>query len=165
MMMKFAGYTLAVLGWMSPVAEARYIGPLLVKEASTGFVVPEDSKTEKCEVFAQTTVFTTNFGGVGRLKSVLTRNQTLDGDYMTLIQNARKQKLVNQPGAVDGPTVRYYAWMINPDDSVSRVTLYDENGGTGLILSNRSAEARVLKNVLDSMCPGMLEGIGPAPVP
>jgi hypothetical protein len=45
------------------------------------------------------------------------------------------------------------------------VTLYDENGGTGLILSNRSAEARVLKNVLDSMCPGMLEGIGPAPVP
>jgi hypothetical protein len=165
MMMKFTGYTLAVLGWMSPVAEARYIGPLLVKEASTGFVMPEDSKTEKCEVFAQKTVFTTNFGGIGGLKSVLTRNQILDGDYMTLIQNARKQKLVNQPGAVDGPTVRYYAWMINPDDSVSRVTLYDENGGTGLILSNRSAEARVLKNVLDSMCPGMLEGIGPAPVP
>jgi hypothetical protein len=165
MMMKFAGYTLAVLGWMSPVAEARYIGPLLVKETSTGFVVPEDSKTEKCEVFAQKTVFTTNFGGVGGLKSVLTQNQTLDGDFMTLIQNARKQKLVSQAGAVDGPTVRYYAWMINPDDSVTRVTLYDENGGTGIILSNRSAEARVLKNVLDTLCPNMLKGIGPAPIP
>lgn len=164
-MIKFAGYTLALVGWMSPVAEARYIGPLLVKETSTGFVVAEDSKTEKCEIFAQKTVFTTNFGGVGNLTGVWTKNQTLDGDLMTLIQNARKQKLVNQPGAVDGPTVRYYAWMINPDDSVTRVMLYDENGGTGIILSNRSSEARVLKNVLDSLCPSMLKGIGPAPIP
>lgn len=163
-MMKFAGYTLAALGLFSSVAEARYIGPLLVKEATTGFVMPEDSKTQKCEVFAQKTVFTTHFGGAGNLKSVETKNQTFDGDYMTLIQNAKKSKLVDQPGAVDGPTVRYYAWMINPNDSVTKVMLYDENGGTGTILSNRSSEARILKNALDSLCPDMLQGIGPAPI-
>lgn len=162
--MKFAGYTLASIALVSSVAEARYIGPLLVKEATTGFVMPEDSKTQKCEVFAQKTVMTTSFGGTGKLVTVETRNQTLDGDYMTLIQKAKGAQLLNHPGAVDGPTVRYYAYHINPNDSVSRVTLYDENGGTGIILSNRSSEARVLKNVLDSVCPNMLQGIGPAPV-
>jgi hypothetical protein len=163
-MIKYAGFALTVLTFFSSAAEARYIGPLLVKEASTGFVMPEDSKTQKCEVFAQKTVMSTHFGGTGKLVTVETRNQTLDGDYMTLIQKARNSKLLHQPGAVDGPTVRYYAYHINPNDSVTRVTLYDENGGTGVIQSNPTSEARILKNVLDAVCPNMLQGIGPAPI-
>jgi hypothetical protein len=163
-MMKFLGYTLASMALVSSVAEARYIGPLLVKEASTGFVPVEYSKTQKCEIFAQKTVLTTSFGGAGSLVSVETKNQTLGGDYIGLMQAAKKAKLVNQPGAVDGPTVKYYGFLINPNDSVTRVTFYNENGGTGIILSNPSSEALILKHVIDSLCPDTMQGIGPAPV-
>lgn len=163
-MMKFPGYTLAAMALLSSVAEARYIGPLLVKEASTGFVMAEYSKTQKCEIFAQKTVLTTTFGGGGQLASVQTINQTLDGDSIGLMQKAQKVKLVNQPGAVDGPSVKYYGYLINPDDSVRKVTFYDENGGSGTILSNPSSEALVLKNVIESLCPNTMQGIGPAPI-
>lgn len=163
-MLKFVAYTFAGMALVGSVAEARYIGPLLVKEAMTGFVMAEDSKTQKCEIFAQKTVLTTHFGGAGQLVSVETKNQTLDGDYIAVLQKAHKERLVNHVGAVDGPTVRYYGFLINPNDSVTKVTLYDENGGTGQILRNPAPEARVLMNVLDSLCPHTLQGIGPTAV-
>ncbi|WP_141731296.1 hypothetical protein [Oligoflexus tunisiensis] len=163
-MMKYAGYTLAAMLLISTTAEARYVGPLLVKEASTGFVMAEYAKTQKCEIFAQKTVLTTNFGGGGQLMSVETKNQTLSGGYMQLIEKAQQTKLVAQSGAVDGPSVRYYAYRINPNDSVTRVLLYDENGGTGVIQNNPSSEALILRNVIESLCPNTLQGIGPAPV-
>jgi len=163
-MMKYVAYTIAGMALVSTAAQARYIGPLLVKEATTGFVLAEYSKTQKCEIFAQKTVLTTSFGGAGQLVSFETKNQTLDGDYIGLMQKALKTKLVNQPGAVDGPSVKYYGYLINPDDSVRKVMFYDENGGTGNILSNPSSEALILKNVIESLCPNTMQGIGPAPL-
>jgi hypothetical protein len=163
-MMKYAGHILAAMFLFSSAAEARYVGPWLVKEAGTGFVMVEYAKTQKCEIFPQQTVLTTSFGGKGQLKSVETKNQTLSGDVMQLIAKAQQSKLVTLSGAVDGPTVRYYGYRINPDDSVTRVLLYDENGGTGVIQNNPSSEALVLRNVIEALCPNTLQGIGPAPV-
>lgn len=163
-MIKSFAYALAGLAFMSSVAEARYVGPLLVKEASTGFVIREYAKSQKCEVYADKIVLTTTFGGAGPITSVETKNQTLSGDTINVLKQASKAKLVSQTGAVDGPTVKYTGFLINPNDSVTKVMIYDENGGSGQIMTNPSSEALVLKNILNDLCPNTLQGIGPAPV-
>lgn len=161
MLKTISSFALAGCALLHGVAQARYIGPWLVKEARTGFTAAEYSKTQKCEIFADKTILTTNFGGSGRLISIETKNQSLDGSLTELLQRASIAKLVNQAGAVDGPSIKSYGFLINADDSLSKVDLYDENGGSGRILSNQSSEALILRNVIESLCPNTLQGIGP----
>ena len=75
------------------MAEARYLGPILVKETKTGFVLPEFSKSEKCEIFSDRVVLTTKFGGAGGLQNVKTTPNSLQGDVQGLLQKASKGAL------------------------------------------------------------------------
>jgi hypothetical protein len=131
---------------------ARYTGPLLVKEASTGFVIPSYARYEKCEIYANRTVITRTFGGQLRVNSTETRPQTVSGDIQKLLEEAQRTPPKTDVGPVDGPTVKYYGFMIQAGDTVKLVNLEEENGGTGTILINNSEAAITLKNTIEALC-------------
>lgn len=148
-------FTFMILG---SLAQAAYTGPLLVKEANTGFTPPEYAQSQKCEVYADKTVLTIRFGS-SQVLSVATKNQTLEGPSNELLLKAQSAVVETKAGPVDGPTVRYYGFLINPNDSVSKVLLFEENGGNGQILNNTATEAVILRQVIESSCPGTLQGL------
>lgn len=143
---------------VSSMAQARYIGPILVKETRTGFTVPEFSKSEKCEIYADRVVLTTIFGGTGNLQSVKTTPHTLTGDIQGLLKKASQGTQAKLSGSVDGNSVRHFGNIINPNDTVRYVGFYYENGATGELIINQSSEARSLKFVIENLCPNMLQG-------
>jgi hypothetical protein len=141
---------------LSTMAEARYVGPILVKETKTGFVLPEFSKAEKCEIFADRVVLTTKFAS--GLQSVTTTPNSLQGDVQGLLQKASKGTQVKVAGPADAPSVRHFGNIINANDSVSYVGLTYENSANGEFIINQSVEARTLRFVIDSLCPNTLKG-------
>lgn len=142
---------------ISGMAEARYVGPLLVKETRSGFTLPELARSEKCEIFADRVVLTTKFGGTG-LQSVKTTQVAFQGDSQGFLQKASKGNQAKYSASVDGTSVRHFGFIINPNDSSSYVGLYYENSATGELIVNQSSEARLLKNVIDTLCPNTLQG-------
>jgi hypothetical protein len=151
----FVSCALASLA-LSTMAEARYVGPVLVKETKTGFVLPEFAKAEKCEIFADRVVITTKFAS--GLQSVTTTPNSLQGDVQGLLQKASKGTQVKVAGQTDAPSVRHFGNIINPNDSVSYVGLTYENSATGEFIINQSAEARTLRFVIDTLCPNTQQG-------
>lgn len=143
---------------VSGMAEARYVGPLLVKETRSGFTAPELAKAEKCEIFADRVVLTTIFGGPGKLQTVKTTQVAFQGDSQGLLQKASKGNQAKYSAGVDGTSVRHFGFIINPNDTTSYVGLYYENSATGELIINQSSEARLLKNVIDTLCPNTLQG-------
>ncbi len=157
--MKKSQTLLLVMGTLgiSALAEARFLGPLLVKETRSGYTAPELAKAEKCEIFADRVVLTTRFGGSG-LQSVKTTQVAFQGDAQGFLQKASKGNQAKYSASVDGTSVRHFGFLINPNDSTSYVGLYYENSSTGELIVNQSSEARLLKNVIDTLCPNTLQG-------
>lgn len=154
---KFVALAIGTLG-VSGMAQARYVGPLLAKEARTGNTLPELVRSEKCEIFADRVVQTIKFGSAGSLQSVKTIQQSFQGDSQGLLQKASKGNQAKYAASVDGNSVRHFGFVINANDTTNYVGLYYENTAIGELIINQSPEARLLKNVIDSLCPDSLQG-------
>jgi hypothetical protein len=123
---------------------------LLRKQQASGFVAPPYASALDCNVLADKVVITRSVGGV---VYTTTRPITIDhGVVMNLTAIAKKAKIQESRGPVDGPSTKYEGFLILPTDGLEPVLLFSMNGGNGTVQTNASPEATVLKRLLDSIC-------------
>lgn len=148
---------LLVLMIQPKTAEARYLGPILVKETKTAITVPELTKAEGCEIFADRVVVVTKFGEAAAFSTTQTIATTVQGDLQGLLQKAQKGFQLRQQGAFDVPSIRHFGNLIGTNDVVQYVGLTYENARTGELIINQAAEARLLVNIVESLCASTLK--------
>lgn len=150
--MKFLLSSTILSLFASQAAFARYIGPRLVKETRSGFTLPEFTRNESCEIFADRVVITIQQGAKNEVRTVETKTISVEGDTFGLVRAVSKSPTLTSSGPVDGPSTFYTGFDLQPNDSVKRVVIHSENGGTGQIVESDSSEARVLRSVMDNLC-------------
>lgn len=131
-----------------------YIGPVLIKTTHSGFVAPGYNTYTKCEIFNNvmfnSKVVLTN--GAGNIQSELTKEVKITGELAKTISDSQKGPFAREMAPVDGPGVIYLARKANPNGSYEEIVLFNDNGGDGTRVTNRSQESITLRNFIDLNC-------------
>lgn len=118
---------------------------LVTKVNHPGFVNPDYSVVEKCEVFQDSVVISRAFGGNKPVVTVEKRDVKGSGDVQALIKAAEKEKLESQDnGLCDGPATGIKA---------GAVVLYSTGGCGSPRLERSGGAAFLLKSMVNTYCP------------
>jgi hypothetical protein len=139
---------LALLALFSPLAMAAYTGPLLTKNAASGYTLPSWRYFKKCEIYSDKIVLT---DGVAGVTSVQSRSATVAG-LPEIIAGASSGRITETPAPVDGPSLIYTAYKIINADQAERVDLASDSGVNGKRTLNTSDEAHALRTLADMLC-------------
>jgi len=109
---------------------AASAGILLERITAAGFVMPEFAASTRCTINqAEVIKKVYELGGLrtSTLQQAKIRIRALESS----IAEAASGRLSTVTGPVDGPTIIYNAYILNPGLEPQKVTLYSMNGGIG----------------------------------
>lgn len=137
---------------MSSGASAQAAGPILVKTSATGFVRPEWTRVETCELYQDKVVISRRFGQA----HVITETKPLhiEGSLSELAEKAAHEPLKEEPGMIcDLPTTRVYAVISLPQNATAQVPLFATGACGSPSQLREGGVTKLLRDMIDVYCP------------
>lgn len=124
---------------------------LLQKISSPGFVMSTYAISKSCTITdAGQLIMQFQLDGMNSKRSIPL--QLTKASIKTKISEAALGTLNTESFPVDVPTISYYAFQKQADNTVKKVVLYEANGGSGQKITNDSQSAVALRNFIDVNC-------------
>jgi hypothetical protein len=140
---------------LTGVALAAPTKPLLSKASGGGFMAPEYSGYERCDVYPDKVVITHQFGYVTEtaLQVNEERKINLVGNVKLVVEKAAQEKVEEKPnGLCDGPSTTIQA------DNGGQALLLFTTGGCGSPRKDRSGPLSTkLKEIVNLYCPRTID--------